>query len=84
MTMCCCSNGKLKRHLYTQTYSHNRTTCNLLHSKEREAKAERTTVLIRFVPVRCLGGAVGLGDFIYLEANNIVLGLSLLREIHPR
>lgn len=56
--MCCCSNDKLKRHLYTQTYSHNRTICNLLHSKKREGRAERTTVLIRFVPVRCLGGGV--------------------------
>lgn len=31
--------------------------CNLLYSHKRDANAERTTVLIRFVPVRCLGGA---------------------------
>lgn len=83
MTMCCCSNGKLKRHLYTQTYSHNRTTCNLLHSKEREAKAERTTVN-QICTCQMFGWGGRLGDFIYLEGNNIVLGLSLSKEIHLR
>lgn len=67
MTMCCCGNDKLKRHLYTQTYSHNRTICNLLYSKKREANAERTTVLIRFVPVRCLGGAVWAGGASFFD-----------------
>lgn len=67
MTMCCCGNDKLKRHLYTQTYSHNRTICNLLYSKKREANAERTTVLIRFVPVRCLDGAVWAGGASFFD-----------------